>query len=107
MSVYATTEAIADAAALGLTVSQSDFRDVMLAITDAVLGKGDVASFIGPTRTAERWGIKLALMPVEVIYDPGRAILVRVQSARPGAPAPAVAPLNPGPTRQKEAVRYV
>lgn len=70
MSRYATTAAVDAARSLGIEPRQTDFRDVFLHITESVCGIADTATFIGRTRTAERWAVPLCGVLVEVIHDP-------------------------------------
>jgi hypothetical protein len=83
MTQYATQTAISRAYAIGLRLSEADWREVFLAISDEVAGERAAqnvcATFIGAVRDgAERWTVTQAGRQFDVIYDPETVRIVLI-----------------------------
>ena len=111
---YAAQSAISRANAMGLDLSDSDWRQIFLAITDEIASEppaamGVSASFVGPVRDGgERWHIAAPGRQFDVIYDPhvARIVLVIRHQGRPGA-VPAILPKPTPPLKGKAAERIM
>lgn len=79
---HGTSSAHESAARLGITTTDRDFRVAFLSITDALLDEPSTASYLGPTRDAERWAVILCGRDVDVIYHPDRAMISMVLPQR-------------------------
>jgi hypothetical protein len=81
---YGTSSAHESASRLGLSTMDRDFRAAFLSITDSLLGESSTASYVGPTRDAERWTVVLCGRDIDVIYHPERAMISSVMLHRRG-----------------------
>src|ERR1700757_1785404 len=100
MSQYATQTAISRAQAIGLRLSDEDWREVFLAISDEIAGErlaqNVSATFIGAVRDgAERWSVTTAGRQFDVIYDPVTVRIVLVIRPRDPDAQPTIVPKKP------------
>ena len=93
---YATDRAKRDAEVRGFTLTRADWRAIFLAITDGLAGETKApphvaASLRGLTRNNERWTVCWRGVSLDAIYDPGFAVIVRLEDGR-GPIAPVIRP---------------
>lgn len=102
---YASERAQQDALDRGFRLSYRDWRSIFLAITDTLAKDGILApDYVtahrrGWTLNAERWSVCWRGSMLDLIYDPGRACIMRVENwlGPPGAVRSApVRPLKDG-----------
>lgn len=75
--------AIASAVRLGIHLAPRDYARIVLAITDAVAADGVrvsplAAAYVGVTREAERWAVRMTSRSFDVLYEPGQAVVIWV-----------------------------
>lgn len=74
---WATATAQRDAEVIGLQPTETDWRDVFLAITQAAIGGGGEARFRGASwRDREVWEVVLCGAAVRAVYAPDDAIII-------------------------------
>lgn len=82
--VYRTDVAMDGTLSRGFDLSYADWRDAFLAIMDVISGEtlssrtNVMATYIGPVRDGcDRWTISFSNRPIDLIYDPHRAMFTR------------------------------
>jgi hypothetical protein len=101
---WATDTAHDGVLARGFEINRSGWRNIFLAITDAVLEQpqhydGIHAEYLGTMRQGERWAICWRGRWFDVVYNPDRAVIDRVVDHRGPAPEPAGSPVPVAPLR--------